>query len=112
MIPLLSALAFLAKLSQGVVVFLAWELAWRDYGARAAMLAFAVAAVIAAASCWGRLLFDPALAFAAHDPGQYVPPGLFKLAATVVLSYATGGLTRRLFGAGRKYSLALPALAD
>ncbi|MGA2045395.1 MAG: hypothetical protein ABSG83_18730 [Roseiarcus sp.] len=109
---LLCALALLAHLSRPLVAFLAWELAWRDYGVRSAVRAFAVVLVICEASHWGKLLFAPASAVAWYYPDEYGPSGLLGTAVIVALSYATGGLTRRIFGAGRRYSLALPALAD
>lgn len=86
-----SILAF----TQFVAVVLTWELAWRDYGPRPALLCYAGLTIIGALHTQHLATF---------------PERAVYFAFVMTLSYATGGLTRRIFGAGKKYSLRLPTL--
>jgi hypothetical protein len=109
----LDAIDVAARFAEGAVVFLTWELAWRDYGVRAALRAFAAVIALYLLSRFASLLLSPGDNAAAHYFINYVPlSGLIRLPPILVVSYVTGALTRKIFGAGRKYSLSLPTLAD
>ena len=110
---LIDAVAVISRFSEIAVVFLTWELAWRDYGARVAFRAFAAVFVISLISRSMSLLLSPVDDLASHYIANYFPLSLLiRLPPILLIAYLTGALTRRIFGAGKKYSLRLPTLAD
>ena len=90
-------LVALLRLFELPLVFLMWELAWRDYGLRSALRAFFIYAVLASLI---------------YGPFYFLGPQAIHMTLVLMLSYATGGLTRRMFGAGKKYSFRLPTLTS
>ena len=110
---LIDVVAAISRFSEIALVFLTWELAWRDYGARVAVRAFATVIVISFISRSMSLLLSPVDDLASHYIINYFPlSGLIRLAPILLIAYLTGALTRKIFGAGKKYSLRLPTLTD